>query len=55
MLPSPRINIQAKIKAGEQYKNTEDSYDRIIQAFQDVRYIGELRQRWKEIKKFRIE
>ena len=25
--------------------------DRIIQAFQDLRYIGELRQRWFEIKK----
>ncbi len=51
MLPSPRISIQASTKAGEQYKNAKDSYDRIIQAFQDIRYIGELRQRWLEIKK----
>ena len=26
-------------------------YARIVQAFQDLRYIGELRQRWQEIKK----
>ncbi|HEV2339646.1 MAG TPA: hypothetical protein VGT05_02635 [Patescibacteria group bacterium] len=26
----------------------------IIQAFQDLRYIGELRQRWLEIKKLQI-
>ena len=27
----------------------------IIQAFQDLRYLGELRQRWEEIKKLEIK
>ena len=41
MLPLPRITIMAdEVKLGT-----------IIQAFQDLRYIGELRQRWDEIKK----
>lgn len=38
MLPQPRINITI-------------DFDAIIKAFQDVRYIGELSQRWNEIKK----
>ncbi|HET9946503.1 MAG TPA: hypothetical protein VFQ63_00375, partial [Patescibacteria group bacterium] len=29
----------------------EIDYVKIIQAFQDLRYIGEMRQRWGEIKK----
>lgn len=52
MLPSPRISIQANLsKAGEQYTNDKDSYEEIIRTFQDLRYMGELRQRWFEIKK----
>ncbi len=27
------------------------NFDSIIQAFQDLRYIGESRQRWKKIKR----
>lgn len=38
LLPEPRISITIDFTA-------------IIQAFQDLRYIGELRQRWDEIKK----
>ncbi len=38
MLPAPRINITL-------------DFSSIILEFQDVRYIGELRQRWEEIKK----
>lgn len=41
MLPSPRIIITEK----------EDTFDKVITAFQNVGYIGELRQRWVEIKK----
>lgn len=40
MLPEPWANITLDFEA-------------IIQAFQDVRYIGELRQRWNEIKRLR--
>ena len=38
MLPKPRLSITIDFNA-------------IIQIFQDLRYIGELRQRWNEIKK----
>lgn len=38
MLPEPRLIITINLAS-------------IIQAFQDLRYIGELRQRWEEIKK----
>lgn len=30
------------------------SFNRIIQALQDLRYISELRQRWEEIKKLQL-
>ena len=40
-LPLPRITIiAAEVKLGT-----------IIQAFQNLSYIGEMRQRWEEIKK----
>ena len=53
-LPSPNLTIQGRIaKAGEPKRNVEHSYDRIIQAFQNIGYIGELRQRWEEIKRLR--
>jgi hypothetical protein len=29
-------------------------YTGIVQFFQDLRYIGEMRQRWNEIKKFQV-
>jgi len=38
MLPVPRVNISLDFAS-------------IIQSFQDLRYIGELRQRWEDIKK----
>src|SRR3989344_9518159 len=41
LLPLPRLNIVVN----------QVNFDRIIQAFQDLRYIGEMRQRWVEIKK----
>jgi len=41
LLPVPRITIMVD----------SFQFDCIIQAFQDLRYIGELRQRWEEIKK----
>jgi len=41
MLPLPRVTIIAdEVKLGT-----------IIQAFQNLSYIGEMRQRWQEIKK----
>ncbi len=40
-LPEPWINITLDLEA-------------IIQAFQDLRFIGELRQRWNEIKKLQL-
>jgi hypothetical protein len=40
MLPEPWANITFDFEA-------------IIRVFQDVRYIGELRQRWNEIKKLK--
>jgi len=40
-LPLPRINIIVN----------QADFGRIIQAFQDLRWIGEMRQRWEEIKK----
>ena len=39
LLPLPRHNIVV----------SQTNFDRIIQAFQDLRYIGEMRQRWGEI------
>ncbi|OGH14230.1 MAG: hypothetical protein A2687_05905 [Candidatus Levybacteria bacterium RIFCSPHIGHO2_01_FULL_38_26] len=41
LLPEPRINITI-------------DFSSIINAFQDLRYIGELRQRWNEIKKLQM-
>lgn len=41
MLPSPKLTIQI-------------NFSSIINAFQDIRYIGELRQRWDEIKKLHL-
>jgi len=41
MLPEPWANITIGSEA-------------IIKVFQDSRYIGELRQRWREIKKIKI-
>ncbi len=41
MLPQPWTNITIDFEAN-------------IQAFQDVKYIGELRQRWNEIKKLQV-
>ena len=38
LLPEPRLNILIDFEA-------------ILEAFQDNRYVGELRQRWNEIKK----
>jgi len=38
MLPQPQISITI-------------DFEGIIRTFQDIRYIGELRQRWEEIKK----
>lgn len=35
----------------EPWANITLDFEAIIHAFQDVRYIGELRQRWNEIKK----
>lgn len=36
-LPEPRLSII--------------NFNSVVEAFQDLRYIGELRQRWNEIKK----
>ena len=41
-LPKPNITIVLN----------QANFGRIIQTFQDLRYIGKLRQRWEEIKKF---
>ena len=43
-LPLPRITIMVN----------SVQFTRIIQAFQDLRYIGEMRQRWEEIKKLQM-
>lgn len=40
--PHPRINITI-------------DFTSVIRTFQDLRYIGELRQRWEEIKKLQIK
>lgn len=40
-LPKPNITIPVN----------QLNFDRIIQVFQDLRYIGEMRQRWEEIKR----
>lgn len=51
-LPSPRLSINEKSKADEQRSDQKnDPFDPVIRAFQDVRYMGVLRERWKEIKK----
>ena len=43
-LPLPRITIiAAEVKLGT-----------IIQAFQNLSYIGEMRQRWEEIKRLQL-
>jgi hypothetical protein len=44
LLPLPRITIMAD----------EVKFDRIMQGFQNLSYIGELRQRWEEIKKLQL-
>jgi hypothetical protein len=44
LLPLPRITIMVN----------SAQFSHIIQAFQDLRYIGEMRQRWEEIKKLQI-
>ena len=38
----------------EPWTNITIDFEAIIRAFQDVRYIGELRQRWNEIKKLQV-
>jgi hypothetical protein len=38
MLPAPKLSIQ-------------ESFDEILKVFENACYIGELRQRWLEIKK----
>jgi len=38
MLPAPKLSIQ-------------QSYEEILKVFENASYIGELRQRWNEIKK----
>ena len=40
-----------KVWLPEPWANITLDFEAIIQAFQDIRYIGELRQRWNEIKK----
>ena len=35
----------------EPYDSIQQSFDAIIKVFENVSYIGELRQRWVEIKK----
>jgi hypothetical protein len=37
----------------EPWTNITIDFEAIIRAFQDVRYVGELRQRWIEIKKLK--
>ena len=44
LLPLPQITIMVN----------SSQFTRIIQAFQDLRYIGEMRQRWEEIKKLQL-
>lgn len=41
-LPAPKLNIVI-------------DFDSIIQSFQNLLYIGELRQRWNEIKKLQMK
>ena len=44
MLPLPRITIMTdEVKLGT-----------IIQAFQNLSYIGEMKQRWEEIKRLQL-
>jgi len=38
----------------EPWANITIDFESIIQTFQDAKYIGELRQRWNEIKKLQI-
>jgi hypothetical protein len=50
--PTPKLNIQTNIETNEQNRNTlQDGFDSILRAFENVSYMGELRQRWFEIKK----
>jgi len=52
MLPAPKDSIQANIEDNEQSRNTlQDGFENILRAFENVSYMGELRQRWLEIKK----
>jgi len=41
MLPEPRLTIP----------ENKPNFDNIISTFQNLSYIGEMRQRWEEIKK----
>lgn len=45
MLPAPQLSIH-----GTPVPKT-DGFESIIKAFENVSYMGELRQRWVEIKK----
>ena len=45
------MDILATNGLPEPWANITLDFEAIIQAFQDIRYIGELRQRWNEIKK----
>ncbi|MBI4129784.1 hypothetical protein HY468_00555 [Candidatus Roizmanbacteria bacterium] len=54
ILPTLRDNrqvIQKNLVLPEPWTNITIDYNSITDTFQDVRYIGELRERWKEIKK----
>jgi len=42
LLPSPEININL-------------NFNKVIETFQNLSYIGEMRQRWEEIKKLQRE
>jgi hypothetical protein len=50
-LPQPRITIQAEIAKNHSYQT---DYTPLIHAFQDLRYMGEMKQRWEEIKKLQM-
>ncbi len=43
--------ILTKTQLPEPWTNISIDFEAIIKAFQDLLYIGELRQRWNEIKK----
>ena len=44
-LPAPRITIMIN----------SAQFTRIIQEFQDIRYIGKMRQKWEEIKQLQTK